>query len=272
MQIKNYLISVAIILAFVLNACKTNVQVSENKKNSQEHLVLTTLWFNESAEMQASFIQNYKLAKLMIDKHLSSQNELAKTPAVVLDLDETVINNGPYQYKLIVTQRAYTFESWTKWVNLAQAKALPGALDFIRYAKSRGVEVFYISNRQAPDHLDATIKNLKVLNFPNADKEHIFLRTTSSNKTERRNKVTEQHEIILLIGDNLTDFSEIFANRGNDMGKTIVEKNKDLFGTKYIIMPNPMYGEWSKAIYKNSYKWSPVQLDSLRKAMIVPGY
>lgn len=98
------------------------------------------------------------------------------------------------------------------------------------------------------------------------------MRTTTSNKNERRNKVSEQHEIILLIGDNLTDFSEIFADRGNDMGKTIVEKNGALFGTKYILMPNPMYGEWLKPIYKNSYKWSLAQLDSLRKSMIVPGY
>ncbi|MEN8122909.1 MAG: 5'-nucleotidase, lipoprotein e(P4) family [Bacteroidota bacterium] len=272
MQKINPFISIVIIFAFILNACKTNVPVAENIINNQEHLVLSTLWFNESAEMQASFIQNYMLAKLMIDKHLSLQKESSKKPAVILDLDETVLDNVPYQYKLIATQKEYTFESWTKWVNLAQAKALPGVLDFTNYAKSKGVEVFYISNRQAPDHLDATIKNLQKLNFPNADKEHTFLRTTTSNKTERRNKVLEKHEIILLIGDNLTDFSEIFANRGDDMGKKVVQKNKDLFGTKYIIMPNPMYGEWTKAIYKNSYKWTPGQLDSLRKAMIVPGY
>ncbi len=272
MQVRNQNIISIIIFAFILNACKTNVPVAENKINSQEHQVLATLWFNESAEMQTSFIQNYHLAKLMIDKQLLARKEFTKKPAVILDLDETVLNNGAYQYKLIVTQKAYTFETWTEWVNLARARALPGALDFTNYAKNKGVEVFYISNRQAPDHLDATIKNLQILNFPNANKEHIFLRTTTSNKTERRNKVSEKHEIILLIGDNLTDFSEIFANRRDDMGKTIVEKNKALFGTKYIVMPNPMYGEWTKTIYKNSYKWSPTQLDSLRKAMIKPGF
>ena len=272
MQLKSQFISTVIIFAFILSACKTNVPVVENKINTQEQLVLATIWFNESAEMQASFIQNYKLAKLMIDKQLSSNKEPEKKPAVILDLDETVLNNAPYEYKLIVSQKAYTFESWTEWVNLAKAKALPGVLEFTNYAKSKGVEVFYVSNRQAPDHIDATIKNLKGLNFPNADKEHVFLRTTTSDKTERRNNVSEKHEIILLIGDNLTDFSEIFANRGEDMGKIIVEKNKDLFGTKYIIMPNPMYGEWTKAIYRNSYKWSPDQLDSLRKTVIKPGY
>ncbi|RLD77675.1 MAG: 5'-nucleotidase, lipoprotein e(P4) family, partial [Bacteroidetes bacterium] len=216
MQLKSQFISTVIIFGFILSACKTNVPLVENKINTQEQLVLATLWFNESAEMQAGFIQNYKLAKLMIDENLSSQLESSKTPAVVLDLDETVLNNSPYQYKLIVTQKPYTFESWTKWVNLAKARALPGVLDFTNYAKSKGVEVFYISNRQAPDHVDATIKNLQSLNFPNADKEHILLRATSSNKTERRNKIAEKHEIILLIGDNLTDFSEIFSNRGDD--------------------------------------------------------
>ncbi len=271
MQTKNYFILFMVIFAFIFSACEPKTPFTENKINPQENLILATIWYNKSAEMQASYIQNYKLAKLMIDNNLAL-NKSGKTPAVVLDLDETVLNNSPFQFKQISTQKTYSKELWTEWVNLAKADALPGALDFTNYAKSKGVEVFYISNRNKEEHLDATLKNLQNLNFPNADTSYILLITTTSDKTERRNKVSEQHEIILFIGDNLTDFSEIFADRGDDMGKSVVEGNKALFGTKYIIMPNPMYGEWLKAIYKNSYKWSPEQMDSLRKTTIVPNY
>jgi len=271
MQKKVHFLLSIIFFSLTFSSCQKSTLPAEEEVDSQEHSVFATLWFKESAEMHASYLQNYHLAKLMIDKNIGAR-ESEKKPAVVLDLDETVLDNSPYQYKLIVSQKPYTSKTWTEWVNLAKAEALPGVLDFVNYAKRKGVEVFYISNRKAPNHLDATIKNLDSLNFPNADKEHIFLKTTSSNKTERRNKVSEEYEIILFIGDNLTDFSEIFANRGDDMGKTIVEKNKSLFGTKYIVMPNPMYGEWAKAIYKNSYKWTPAQLDSLRKTVIEPEY
>jgi len=267
-------INLLIILTFLLIAACSDESTHKEQHIKKDYVKvreIADLWFHHSAEMEACFIQTYKMAQLALDEQLANyKNE--KKPAVVLDLDETVLNNSPYQFKLLEVKKEYTYESWTDWVNLAKAEALPGAYKFVSYAKEKGVEVFYISNRTVA-HLEATIKNLQRLSFPNADSIHVLLNDKTSDKTERRAIVSENYEIIMLIGDNLTDMSQKFADRNKEtMGKEIVEQNKALIGEKYIVMPNPMYGEWEKAIYNNSRKWSDAQKDSLRKLVIKSGY
>ncbi len=266
-----------IILIFLVAVAVSCNQESANDKNNQkeENYVkireIADLWFHYSAEMQACYLQSYKLAQLALDKQLVDYKE-DKAPAVVLDLDETVLDNSPYQLKLLEEKVEFSSESWNYWCNLAIAKALPGSSDFLNYAKDKGVEIYYISNRSV-ELLEGTVKNLQSLNLPNADTSHVLLKDKTGDKTERRNKVSENHEIIMLIGDNLTDMSQVFADRNKEnMGKDLVEKNKNLFGTKYIILPNPMYGEWEKTIYNNSRNWSDSQKDSLRNQVIKSGY
>ncbi len=266
----NFFLILTIIFVSACN-CDSADEQQDLATNSIKIREMADLWFHHSAEMEACFIQSYKMAKWSLDAQMSSyKNE--KKPAVVLDIDETVLDNSPYQLKLHEINQEYTYKTWTEWVNLAKAKALPGSLEFVNDAKEKGVEVFYISNRTL-EHLDATIKNLKNLNFPNADSLHVFLKNKTSDKTARRTKVAENYEIILLIGDNLNDMSQEFADRNKaTMGKELIEKNRDLIGTKYIVMPNPMYGEWEKTFYNNTRKWTDAQKDSLRKIVIKSGY
>jgi 5'-nucleotidase (lipoprotein e(P4) family) len=266
-----------ILIFLVAMAVSCNQESASNKTQSSEAenyvkiREIADLWFHHSAEMQACYLQSYKLAQLALDKQLADYKG-DKTPAVVLDLDETVLDNSPYQLKLLEEKEEFSSESWNYWCNLAKAEALPGVSNFLNYAKEKGVEVFYISNRSV-ELLEGTVKNLQNLNLPNADTIHVLLKEKTGDKTERRNKVSENHEIIILVGDNLTDMSQEFADRNKEtMGKEVVEKNKELFGTKYIILPNPMYGEWEKAIYNNSRKWSDSQKDSLRNLVIKSGY
>lgn len=267
-----FLIGIMIALA----ASCTQEETQEKQAFSNEATFAKTrefadLWFHHSAEMKAVYLQTYKMAHWALDKQLEKHNG-SKKPAVVLDIDETVLDNSPYQFKLIETESEYTYENWTYWVNLSIAKALPGVYDFTTYAKEKGVEVFYISNRTV-EHLDATIENLKKHKLPNADSAHVFLKNETGDKTARRAIVSENFEIILFLGDNLTDFSQDFAHRTKkDMAKDKIEENKKLFGEKYIIFPNPMYGEWEKAFYNDSYKWTEDQKDSLRAMVMNPGY
>lgn len=144
---------------------------------------------------------------------------------------------------------------------------MPGALEFFNYADEKGIKIFYISNRSDSSKL-YTIENLKALGLPQVSEESVLLKTTTSNKTERRAKIKKDYEVILLMGDNLTDFTEEFANRGNDLGQEITEKNKALFGTKYVVFANPMYGEWIKAIMKNKYDYSDKEKYELRKTAL----
>ena len=187
-----------------------------------------------------------------------------KPKAIITDIDETILDNSPFNAKLIISGNSYNKENWATWVNEKRAKALPGAVDFCNYAKEKGVEVFYVSNRSA-ESTDATIENMINEKFPFADKDHLYLKTESSNKTDRRNSILENYDVILLLGDNLRDFDEIFGGRGDDYGFGVISENKDAFGTKFIVFPNPMYGEWEKGIYNGDFSKSYEEKRDMRR-------
>ncbi|MBT3755565.1 MAG: 5'-nucleotidase, lipoprotein e(P4) family, partial [Candidatus Cloacimonetes bacterium] len=123
-----------------------------------------------------------------------------------------------------------------------------GALDFLNYAHENGCEIYYISNRKL-HHIEGTLNNLKALGFPQATKTHILLKDDTSDKGIRRDFVAENYFIVMLIGDNLIDFEDIFRKKSIEERYLSVEKFKDEFGKKFIILPNPMYGEWEKTLY-----------------------
>ena len=151
---------------------------------------------------------------------------------------------------------------------MINAKPLPGAVEFSKYAESKGVEVFYISNRSV-DEFDVTLKNLQKENFAFADSSHLLLKTNTSSKTVRRDLVKENFEIILLIGDNMGDFSEIFEDRSNNYGFDIIEENKTKFGEKFIVLPNPMYGSWEKPLLNFKKDITNEEKYNLRKSNLI---
>jgi len=258
------------------NEKNCNKQLSENKDSTlkvkpSEQIVMAVLWYQYSAEMQACYYQSYNIAKLMLDNNLMEYKG-TKKKAVVVDIDETVLNNSPFEEKIIESGVLYSDSTWRNWTAKGTAKALPGAVDFLKYAESKGVETFYITNRDT-DELEITKQNLINEGFPFADETHLLFRVEKqSDKTDRRNKVAEQYEILLLVGDNLRDFDEVFKQRDVNLGFNKVSENKDLFGKKYIMLPNPMYGEWEKAIYGGKYPETDEELIGLRKAKINSGY
>jgi len=262
------------LIIFLFGACQQPVKEKSTCENKSDckHLIMATVWYQKSAEMRAAYLQSYYLAKLALEQNLTKIDKKSKKPAVVFDIDETLLDNSPFEVKCIETGKGFTSETWKQWSDQAKALALPGAVDFCNFVVSKGAEVIYISNRKT-DELGKTMLNMKNEGFPFVDAEHIFLKTSTGSKTERRNKVSEKYEIVLLVGDNLTDFSDEFAERKNtDYGFKEVDKQKDMFGTRYIILPNPMYGEWETAVYNNNMKISEQAKDSLRRAVIKSGY
>ena len=222
------------------------------KLELSKHKVMSTLWFQQSAEMEASYLQAYTWAKFLVDAKLDTM-DAASPKGVVLDIDETVLDNSPNEVRLIREGQTFGSKTWKEWTDQARAKALPGALDFTKYATEKGVEVFYISNRKL-NELEATLINLQNLGFPNADSTHVLLQGESGDKTERRSIVQSKVDIILFVGDNLTDYSEDFADRGADLGKELVRLRASEWLYEFVMLPNPTYGEWEKAIYKNDYR------------------
>ena len=210
----------------------------------QEKTLNAVLWFQTSGEARALSYQAFNMAKMMLDQDLNSSRRSSKKRAIVVDVDETILDNSPYQAQSILTGKGYP-EGWDIWVEKATARPIPGALDFLRYASRKGVAIFYITNRKNLFRT-ATLENLKTLGFP-VDPQHVMLRTMTKSKVSRRQKVLKDHRIILLMGDALGDFSEIFEGPLAQRQKN-VDRWQQQFGKKFIVLPNPMYGAWEKTL------------------------
>lgn len=209
------------------------------------------LWVQNSAEYSALCHQAYNIASLKLEQKLA-QKKNTKKAAIILDLDETVLNNSPFQAELFLNQDEYSSEAWDHWVELAEAKAIPGAKTFLDSIDPEEVEIFYVSNRHIK-HLDVTYDNLKKLKIP-VQKSNILLREDSSSKEIRRKLISENYEILLLLGDNLIDFSSIFDTRPSSKFRhKLMETLQDEFGDKFIVLPNPNYGQWLSALHNYDY-------------------
>ena len=266
-----------LLFLIIISSCKRIEPVKkdspqETKPNTEniqltDQMIMSTLWYQLSAERQALCYQAFNLAKKNIDEKLKNP-ESKLPPAVVVDVDETMLDNSPYEGKCIKTKSSYTSESWKEWTDKASAKPVTGAVEFCNYAKQKGVEVFYISNRKV-EELESTMNNMRELGFPYIRETNFMFKDESSGKEERRKKVRENYNILLLIGDNLIDFDEIFEPRMDNYGINVVIENRNNFGDKFIILPNPIYGDWEKALYKGIKGYTDLQKDSVRRSLVI---
>lgn len=238
--------TIILLLAFLCYSCTVNRKNELSGTENQDNLLLSVLWYQKSAEMKALYLQGYNIAKKSLAEKIKTSDD-GKPAAVVLDIDETILDNSPAEAYLIKNNVPFSDEIWKNWVSKAEAEACPGALEFTKYADSLGVEIFYITNREMPGELVPTIKNLKKLGFPSADEKHLVLKQGVSSKEERRNDINRDFRIVMLIGDNLADFDAVFDKRAGDLGFKSVYDNAWKFGSEFIILPNPMYGPWIDA-------------------------
>lgn len=267
---KNYIRFVLpLTFLLVLASCTGTRNKGESQSDymsAQQHLVQATLWYQNSGEARALANQAYDLARIRLDKKIMEVPSDAPT-AVIVDIDETVLNNSKYTVYNIRTGKPYDKEDWMAWTARAEADTIPGALGFLKYCEYRGVNVFYISNRRV-EELEGTMANLKKFGFPFVDEEHILLRSKESSKEPRRTTVMNGYEVLLLIGDNLADFDMIFENPDADDRTRMVDDFYKEFGDKWIVLPNPAYGGWESAALRYQYDWTEKQKDSLRKAAL----
>lgn len=234
-----------------------------------------TLWVQTSAEYAATALQAYRTAARMLDAALADDDWTAALeqlqqdgyddlpPAVVLDVDETVLDNAAYQARLITRDVAYSAETWDAWVQEAAAVPVPGAVAFTQYAHERGVRVFYLTNRRS--HLEAaTRRNLAAYGFPLAEGEDVVITRgeqpawAASDKGPRRAALVDRYRILLLVGDNLGDFlSDV--EQAPAARAALVEPYEDFWGTRWIMLPNPQYGSWEGALFDFDYSRSPAE-------------
>jgi len=251
----------------LLSGCKT-VQVSKTAVNSSSDFIphgklFTAVWMQRSAEYKALCEQAYNLAALRLNESLQKPYE--KPLAVITDIDETALDNSAYAIHRALQGKDFDNISWSEWVNKADADTISGALTFFKNAAAKGVTVFYVTNRNEKER-EATIRNLLKFGFPNADGEHLLTMAATSSKEARRTDIAQKFNIALLIGDNLGDFSVLFDKKPDAERTANVLNNRDEFGKRFIVLPNPNYGDWEGSLYKYNYSLTPAQKDSVWKA------
>lgn len=243
------------------------VQKSSNTSATSALVVDGKLWSSlfqqKAAEYNALCYQAYNIAKQRIDESIAAKG--SKPLAVITDIDETVLDNSPYAVHNALLGKDYETATWYEWTATESATPLSGSLDFFNYAASKGVTIFYLTNRDEKERT-GTLNNLKKYNYPFSDNEHLILRQTTSSKESRRQAVADKFDIILLIGDNLSDFSTLWDKKPAAERNKNVDDNAALFGKKFIMLPNINYGGWEDAIYGNKYNLTPSQKDSAIKA------
>ncbi|HET6996600.1 MAG TPA: 5'-nucleotidase, lipoprotein e(P4) family [Chitinophagaceae bacterium] len=256
--------------SMLLIACSGSKRSSSSPTPSYNIVTDGKLWSSlfeqKAAEYQALCLQAYNIARLRLDDAL--QQPSSKPKAIITDIDETFLDNSPFSVHQALQGKDYESAGWAEWTAKAMADTLTGALSFFNYAASRNVEIFYISNRRETER-EGTLQNLRHFHFPLADEQHLILRKDVSSKEPRRQQVAATHEIVLLLGDNLADFSAFF-----DGPKTTSERAANVqrlaleFGKRFIVLPNANYGGWEDAVYGNNFSLSPQQKDSAIKSIL----
>ena len=233
-----------------------------DSRNMDYSSLNSTLWMQSSAEYVAAVEQAFNAARMNLSNAVQNKNWTAALeqrgeyqqlpPAVIFDVDETVLDNSPYEVYLIENQQPFHYETWKVWANAANAKPITGVKELISEIKSQGVEVFYVTNRGASLQ-GATVKNIKTMVDPNVQADQVLCKGEhpewGSDKSSRRAAIAETHRIIMIFGDNYNDFRFLANSPSPEVRVAEVEPHKEYWGTKWILISNPRYGHWERAIY-----------------------
>lgn len=222
---------------------------------------LPVLFQQTSAEYRALCYQAFNTASLRLN-NIVNQKRKVKRMAIITDLDETILDNSYSEAKLIKEGKEYSSSGWKEWTDRSAATAVPGAVEFLQQAHRKGITIFYISNRNI-NEINSTLYNLKQLNLPNADTAHMLFLDKTSSKEERRQKVMARYHVVMLLGDNLNDFMNLFEKKNIEDRFAETDKMKKEWGKKFIVLPNATYGEWENALYNYGRNLSKDQKDSL---------
>ena len=257
-------------LLFSLTASAQAPPPTNQPQADNEYLEGAILWQQTSGERRALSYQTFALARMLLDRDLRVNRRIRKPRAVIVDLDETILDNGLYEGMQLKNRVNHNQTDFTDWINRAEATAVPGSVEFLRYAAARGVTVFYITNRK-DNQKAGTAENLKKLGFPNVNDQTLLVQTdpNNSSKEPRRLSVGAKYRIVLLMGDDLNDFAAVFENSKTVESRVeAAERNKDQFGGRFIMLPNPMYGNWESAIYGYNFNLTDAEKAGKRKSAL----
>lgn len=228
------------------------------------------LWTQTSIEHELIYRQVFASATRQLDAALADptwdalplppRNLAGLPPAVVVDIDETVLDNVPLNARDIINNQVYSYDRWNTWVDQAKAQALPGAVAFLQAADKKGITVYYITNREH-SQVQATVDNLRLRGFPVQRNEQVLAASTPTGHCEqagygkncRRQWVAAHARVLMLAGDSLGDFVQAEHNTLADQRK-VAEPYLAWLGQRWFLLPNPTYGNWYSAPYGDQEK------------------
>jgi acid phosphatase len=244
-------------------------------------------WSQTAIEHDLIYLQTYRDAESRLlaalnDRHwdaLAKDDRIAPSkglkPAVVLDIDETVLDNSPYQARLVRSGGEYNEADWAAWCQEEIARALPGVVEFTQFAAKHGIAVIYISNR-AKDLDQVTLANLRKVGLPVSGPEAFlglgtFVEGCEQVGTEkgcRRQQISQKYRVLMQFGDQIGDFVTVLANNAEGRRKAMAPY-MDWVGSRWFVLPNTTYGSWEPALFNNDWS-APLEqrrqqkIDSLR--------
>lgn len=240
------------------------------------------LWMQRSVEYKANTLGAFALAQIRLDQALADKTRTAAPveqtgafqdlpPAIIVDADETILDNSGYQAWLIAAGESFNPKTWTVFVKSQTSPPIPGALEFTKYADSKGVKVFYISNR-TKDEEDATRESMTKYGFPMGGNVDTFLSAREqpdwgSAKSTRRAVVAKDYRVLLLVGDNFGDFSDGYKGTEDERLK-LYEADKVRWGHDWIMLPNPAYGSFESAPYGHDFKLPAAEQRAAKRAVL----
>ena len=285
MKKQEFLIMIAVTFLCIMAAYCTSKYVTAiqtpQQNNKASHIpdrLNSILWVQTSTEYQMVATQSYLLAKVLLDRGLEDNNWTAAVeqlndysqlpPAIIVDIDETVLDNSAYFVRLENAGDYWDDDLWNNWVLEVYASDVPGSVEFLQYAQSKGVMVFYVTNRSR-EHEQSTRSNLLSLGFPISDQVDTLLTRREkvnwdSDKTSRRSYVAEQYRIILIIGDDVNDFVTGTNKASSEQRMEVLNNYREYWGEKWIVIPNPIYGGWEFALYNGKFGLSDAQIFEIK--------
>lgn len=235
-----------------------------------------TLWMQTSSEFPALSRQAFALARLQLDRALADRTWTAaleqepgtfagKPPAIIVDVDETILDNSPFQGQMLLDDnRPFSSGMWDEWAAMGEAPPMAGAKEFLDYVASKGVEIFYVTNRAA--HVeDGTRASLEAAELPvNEDFDTVLTKNERSgwvsDKQNRRAFVAETHRILLLMGDDMNDFVSVGQALDSETRVRVGDEHADRWGQSWIVLPNPVYGNWERSLFEKNYDLLPSEI------------
>lgn len=244
-------------------ACADDSDSTQELHNS---LLWAVAWKQTAAEYFALCHQAYNLARMRLDIALQANGQSGKPLAVITDMDDTIMHARSYWGHLI-NENLEFFDDviWDKWLPDNEITAAPGALDFFNHCEEQGVAVFYVTNRdQGERTFEYALKQLQHLEFPFADDEHLYVFRDTSDKSPARDEIATSYEVAVMLGDNLNDYRRDYYIKDVDERMSLMERDRDHWGTKFILLPNPTDGHWVRAIFGES---EPAPTDENRRML-----